>query len=175
MFQNVASLLYTVAIGGLSYLTIVALLRLSGKRTLSKWNAFDFIITIAYGSILATMVLSRQTSWLQGMVGLGVLLALQFLLTWLAVRSPIVQHWVKAQPRLLLFNGKLLATALTQERVTESEVRAAIRAEGIAALEEVAAVVLETDGSFSVIREISPQSDSALADVKGYRPLASQV
>lgn len=169
MINNVSSLLYSLLIGCLSYGAIVALLRLSGKRTLSKWNAFDFVVTIAYGSILATMVLSQQTSLLQGMVGIGVLLLVQFGLTWLAVRSSIVQAWIKAEPRLLLDNGKLINEALVQERITEGEVRAAIRAEGIAALEDVEAVVLETDGSFSIIQEISARSDSAMADVQGYR------
>ena len=175
MINNVSSLLYSLLIGCLSYLAIVALLRLSGKRTLSKWNAFDFVVTIAYGSILATMVLSRQTSLLQGVVGIGILLLVQFGLTWLAVRSSIVQSWIKAQPRLLLLNGKLLTDALKQERITEGEIRAAVRAEGISALEEVEAIVLETDGSFSVIQEISARSDSAMSDVQGYRSMAQQV
>jgi uncharacterized membrane protein YcaP (DUF421 family) len=175
MINNVSSILYSLLIGGLSYLAIVALLRLSGKRTLSKWNAFDFVVTIAYGSILATMVLSQQTSLLQGVVGIGVLLLVQFVLSWVAVRSSIVQSWIKAQPRLLLLNGKLLTDALKQERITEGEIRAAVRAKGISALEEVEAIVLETDGSFSVIQAISNRSDSALADVQGYRSLAGNV
>lgn len=169
MINDVSSILYSLLIGCLSYLAIVTLLRLSGKRTLSKWNAFDFVVTIAYGSILATMVLSQQTSLLQGIVGIGVLLLVQFGLTWVAVRSPNVQTWIKAQPRLLLLNGKPLTNALKQERVTEGEIRAAVRAAGISALEDVAAIVLETDGSFSLIQAINSRSDSVLCDVRGYQ------
>lgn len=168
MFNNLTSLIHTLTIGALSYLMIVVLIRISGKRTLSKWNAFDFVVTIAYGSILATLVLSKETSLLQGVLGIGVLLALQFALTWLAVRTQLVQKLIKGQPRLLLYEGQLQTEALYQERVTEGEVLAAVRAQGIAALEEVGAVVLETDGSFSVISTLSERSPSAMADVTGY-------
>lgn len=174
MFNNVASLLHTLLIGSLSYLAVIALIRLTGKRTLSKWNAFDFVVTVAYGSILATMVLSTETSLLQGALGVGVLLALQFLLTWLAVRTDIVQKLIKGEPQLLLFEGQLLDDALKRERVTEGEVKAAIRAGGLSAIEAVYAVVLETDGSFSVIESSNRGAGTAMSDVKDYRRLATQ-
>lgn len=174
MFNNVASLLHTFFIGSLSYLVVIALIRVTGKRTLSKWNAFDFVVTVAYGSILATMVLSTETSLLQGALGIGVLLALQFLLTWLAVRTDIVQKLIKGEPQLLLFEGQLLTDALKRERVTEGEVKAAVRAEGCSALEAIHAVVLETDGSFSVIETPNREPNTAMSDVRDYRRLATR-
>lgn len=168
MFNNLASLSHTLFFGSLAYIFVIAALRISGKRTLSKWNAFDFVVTIAYGSILAAMLLSTSTSLLQGMLGLSVLLALQFLLTWLSVRSSVVQKLVKTQPTLLLFRGEFCRSALIHERVTEGEIRAAVRAQGIASLESVEAVVMETDGSFSVIQNIGSGPDSAMSDVQGY-------
>lgn len=168
VFNDFTSLAYTFIVVGPAYLLVIALLRLSGKRTLSKWNAYDFVVTVAYGSILATLVLSQETSLLQGIVGLSVLLVFQFVLDQLVSRSAIAQRWVKAQPTLLLFKGTFQAEALEKERVTEAEIRAAVRAQGFLALEAVEAVVLETDGSFSVIRQTDDATDSAMADVKGY-------
>lgn len=174
MFNNLSSLFHTIFVGALAYLAVVALLRLSGKRTLSKWNAFDFVVTIAYGSILATIVLSKQTSLLQGLLGLTILLALQFCMTWIAARSTLMQQLAKAQPTLLLYRGKFQAKAMKQERVTEGEVRAAIRTQGKSTLSEIDAVVLETDGSFSVLPIISSGEDSAMIDVIGYGNLARE-
>ncbi|RZM78685.1 DUF421 domain-containing protein [Leptolyngbya iicbica] len=172
MFNSLTALSHTLLIGSLSYLAVVVLIRFSGKRTLSKWNAFDFIVTVAYGSILATTVLSLNTSLLQGLLGIAVLVALQFLLTWFSVRTPLIQQLVKGEPQLLLFEGEFLVDALKQERVTEGEIKAAIRAQGVTALAAVHAVVLETDGSFSVILSPTPGPDTAMADVQGYRRLA---
>lgn len=169
LFDGWGPLLRTLIVGMLAYVALVVLLRVSGKRTLSKWNAFDFVVTIAIGSTLATVLLSKETSLAQGVLALGLLIALQFVITWLSVRSQIVRRWIKAEPTLLLYNGRFLHDVLSRERIAESEVRAALRQHGKAALDDVEAVVLETDGSFSVIdRPPNGASGSALADVHGY-------
>ena len=171
-FESGSTLLRTLIIGGLAYVALVLLLRFSGKRTLSKWNAFDLVVTVAFGSTLATALLSKDNTLMQVVVAFGLLVGLQWSITWLSVRSVTVERWVKARPRLLLFQGRLQQEALQQERVTESEIRAALRAQGITALEDVEAVVLETDGSFSVLKQRG-SSASALADVHGYSEAAS--
>lgn len=168
MFNSWDALLNTLIFGTLGYIGIILILRISGKRTLSKWNSFDFIITIALGSMLANLMLSTDTSLAQGILGIGMLVFFQFIITWVSVRSKIFQQWIKSEPTLLLFQGELQQNALRHQRVTQGEVLAALRAEGIAGIEDVEAVILETDGSFSVIEKIKRSSASALVDVKGY-------
>lgn len=161
-------LIHTLIVGSLSYLALIVLLRLSGKRTLSKWNAFDFVVTIAFGSILATTLISTDVPLLQGILGLGLLVGWQFLLTWLSVRSNFFQDLIKGHPTLLLWQGEMRKKSMLKVRVTEREVKAAVRSSGGSALEQVAAVVLETDGTFSVVMQInSDVSDSAFSDVHG--------
>ncbi len=167
-FNSWDSLQHTLVIGTLGYIGIIFLMRISGKRTLSKWNSFDFIVTIAFGSILASLMLSSSTSLAQGILAIGLLVLFQFIITWISVRSNIFQGWIKAEPTLLLFQGEFQHHALRHQRVTEGEVLAALRSKGIAGIEDVEAVILETDGSFSVIEKIKRASASALADVKGY-------
>lgn len=164
-FNSWNDLLRVAVVGTLAYIALIFWLRVTGKRTLSKWNAFDFIVTIALGSTLATVFLSKDVALAEGVFAFAVLIGLQFLITWLTVRSPWLRRIVKAEPTLLFESGNFLPTALREERVTESEVRAAIRSAGIVALEDVAAVVLETDGSFSVLKPSEHLSRSALQDV----------
>ncbi|NJN06954.1 MAG: DUF421 domain-containing protein [Richelia sp. RM1_1_1] len=168
MFNSWDALLNSLIFGSLGYAAIIFILRISGKRTLSKWNSFDFIVTIALGSMLANLVLSTDTSLAQGVLGIGMLVFFQFIMTWLSVRSKMFQGWIKSEPTLLLFQGKLQHKALRHQRVTEGEVSAALRAKGIAGIEDVEAVILETDGSFSVIEKLKRSSASVLLDVKGY-------
>jgi uncharacterized membrane protein YcaP (DUF421 family) len=85
---------------------------------------------------------------------------------WFSRRSRQVESLVKSEPSLLLHQGRFLPAAMRRERVTESEVQAAIRSEGIARVEEVAAVVLETDGTFSVIKSSPVPWPSSLKDVR---------
>jgi uncharacterized membrane protein YcaP (DUF421 family) len=167
MFASVETLGRTLAAAVLAYVAAIVLLRVSGKRTLSKWNAFDFVVTIALGSSLATMILSNQTSIAQGVVALAALIALQYVVTWLSVRAQAVQRAVKATPQVLLYHGRFIEEALKRERVTQEEIRATLRAHGIASVEGVGAVVLETDGSMSVVADLAPGKSSAMQDVRG--------
>jgi uncharacterized membrane protein YcaP (DUF421 family) len=140
-----------VIVGTLAYVALVLLIRVSGKRSLSKMNAFDLVVTVALGSTLATVILSKDVALVEGVVAFGLLLGLQFGITWLSVRSASVRRLVKAEPTLLLYQGSILPEQLKRSRVLEDEVYAAIRGQGIAALSGVEAVVLETDGSFGVV------------------------
>jgi uncharacterized membrane protein YcaP (DUF421 family) len=60
-------LLRTLIIVVLAYGTLIALLRLAGKRTLTKLNAFDLVVTVALGSTLATALLSKDVAQGKGL------------------------------------------------------------------------------------------------------------
>ncbi len=168
LFDSWADLGRILATGVLAYVALVFLLRISGKRTLSKMNAFDFVVTVALGSTIAATILSADTSLAEGVLALALLIALQAFITWGSVRSERFQALIKSQPRLLLFRGRFLDDALQQERVTTEEVRAAIRSSGISRVEDVAGVVLETDGTLTVVEEIDPdRTHGAFANVAG--------
>ena len=98
-------------------------------------------------------------------MALGLLIGLQFVITWIAVRFKWAEKLVKAEPTLLFDRGEFKREAMKRQRVDEAEVRMAIRGEGVAAVEEIEAVILETDGNFSVIKKSATDSRSALEDV----------
>ena len=152
VFNGWTGLFRVVIVGTLAYVALVLLLRISGKRTLSKMNAFDLVVTVALGSTLATVILSKDVALAEGVVAFALLVGLQFGITWLSVRSSTISRLVKAEPTLLLYQGRFLLDQMRRTRVLEAEVRAAIREQGIATLAAVEAVVLETDGSFAVVQ-----------------------
>jgi uncharacterized membrane protein YcaP (DUF421 family) len=146
-------LVRTAVIGIFAYAGLVVLLRISGRRTLSKMNAFDFVVTVALGSTLATILLNSDVALAEGLLAFAVLIGLQFLITWSSVRVSWVRKLVTGEPILLVFRGEMLGDAMRSARVTGDEVRAAVRSAGLSAIQDADAVVLETDGSFSVMRE----------------------
>jgi uncharacterized membrane protein YcaP (DUF421 family) len=97
------------------------------------------------------VILSKDVALAEGVAAFAVLIGLQFVITWLSVRSAAVRRLVKAEPTLLFYRGQFLPDQMRRSRVLEDEVRAAVREQGVAALSEVEAVVLETDGSFAVV------------------------
>lgn len=166
-FESWMGLLRVLIVGVSAYIALVLMLRISGKRTLSKMNVFDLVVTVALGSTLASLITSKDLALAEGVLAFAVLIVLQFLIAWLSVRSKTVSKLVKADPRLLFFEGGFLTAGMRAERVTEEEVLAAIRAGGIPDLSAVGAVVLETDGSFTVLPSLGDQARSSLDKVHG--------
>ncbi|MBC5785438.1 DUF421 domain-containing protein [Ramlibacter sp. USB13] len=165
-FDNWWGIARIVVAGVAAYAFLVVLLRTSGKRTLSKLNAFDLVVTVAMGSTLASVVLSKQTPVAEGLAAFIVLVACQYAVAKLSVRQRGFARLVRAEPRLVLHHGRLLDDALDAERLTRADVLAVLRQQGIASIEGVGAVVLETDGSLSVLRELPRGDASTLDDVR---------
>ena len=167
-FDGWPTLMRTALVGTLAYIALVAFLRVSGNRTLSKMNAFDLVVTVALGSTLATVFLNKAVPLAQGLLALALLIGLQFIVTWTSVRLGWVRRTVTGEPTLLLYRGSLMHAAQRRARVTDDEVLAAVRAAGAGSLDEVEAVVLETDGSVSVVRAaVGARGASSLAGVRG--------
>ena len=165
-FDSWFGIVRILIVGVLAYAALIIFLRVSGKRTLSKWNAFDFVVTIALGSTLASVIISKDVVLIEGVIAFALLIGLQFVITRLSVRFDSIKNVVKAEPTLLFDKGEFLNEAMRRQRVTESEIRAAIRSNGLAAIEDAEAVVLETDGTFSVVKKSANDSRTALKDVK---------
>lgn len=167
-FEDWYGLLRVALVGASAYLALLLMLRVSGKRTLSKMNAFDLVVTVAIGSTLATVMLSKTVALAEGVLALALLIALQFSITWLSVRSPALDRLVKSEPVLLQHRRRFLSGAMRAARVAEVETLAAVRKHGESDFGAVMAVVLETDGSFSVVtRRADGDSSSALRNVRG--------
>ena len=144
-------LLRAALMGTCVYVILIFLLRLSGKRTLAKMNAFDLVVTVALGSMVASTTLSKSTALAGGVVGLATLIGLQWMTAFLCSRSDRVDSLVKNTPRLIVWQGQMLHDALRHERMTEQEVRSAVRSQGHVEVEAAQAVVLETNGEVSVV------------------------
>ncbi|OBA38226.1 MULTISPECIES: DUF421 domain-containing protein [Rhodococcus] len=164
-FGSWSDLMRVVLVGAAAYLWLVFVLRISGKRTLAKLNAFDLVVTVALGSTLATILLSSDVPWSEGAVALVLLAGLQFLAAAVSSRWPRSRAVLTADPTLLVEHGAMLDLALAQQRISPGEVRQAVRASGFGDLGQVAAVVLETDGSLSVIGHQQYGNGSVLDDV----------
>jgi len=129
---------------------VVALIRLNGLRSLSKMSSFDFVVTIAVGSIIASTVLSDSVSPLEGMLGVVALLFSQRLLARARV-SANASVLVDNTPVVLMVGERMLDDTLARVRVTRDDIRGKLREANVIELSEVHVVVLESTGDISVL------------------------
>jgi uncharacterized membrane protein YcaP (DUF421 family) len=132
------------------YLATIIFTRLAGKRSFSKMSSFDFAMTVAIGSILASTILSKSVSLADGVVGLAMVYILQLSVASLR-RSSKIEKLVDNKPLMLMDGTKILHDNLSKARVTEADLRSKLREANVLELSQVRAVVFEATGDISVL------------------------
>ena len=158
-FDSWPSLGHTALSALCAYVALIVFLRVGGKRTLAKMNAFDFVVTIALGSTLASVITSKTLPLADGLLALAMLIALQYGVASAIIRAHWFQRLVKSRPRSVFRDRRFDEEAMRRERLARDEVLMAMRRAGIHDVDSVYMVVLESDGSLSVLRH--PEEDPA--------------
>lgn len=158
-FSNWTPLIRIVAVGVPMYIALVVFLRISGSRTLSDMNAFDFIVTVAIGSVFGRALTAKSVTLAEAVVSLALLIVLQYTVSRLQLSIPYFERIVTNPPSLLYFRGEFLDNQLRRQRVSKAELQAAVRKKGPDTLDNVEAVVLESSGEFSVIESVEDATE----------------
>ncbi len=152
-----------------AYVLIILMLRISGKRTLAKMNAFDFIVTIALGSILSAVILNKSTPLAEGLVAVALLIGLQYIFTYLSFRSKKFNDIISNDPVLLYYRGHFFKKIMQKERVTQEHLNKSVREAGFADYGEIEAIVLEPTGDITVIsKNKEGKNDNALSGIQNF-------
>lgn len=132
------------------YLALILFSRIAGLRSFAEMTNFDLAATVMFGSMSATTAVSTSTSLAQGVLALAVLFVVQALIAYVR-RRKLVERAVDGRPLLLMAGPEVLTDNLARARMTDDDLRSKLRLAGVARAEQVAAVVLETTGTVSVI------------------------
>jgi len=150
------------------YVLIIVYIRILGKRSTSELNNFDWIVTVSVGSIVASTIILEDISVTEGGLSVFILMLLQFIVTKLMYKSKSIREVIKSTPQLLLFEGEFIEGNMKKERILKPEVYAAIRQSGLKSVNQIYAIVLETNSKISVIpNENSEEIGFSLSDVQG--------
>lgn len=134
------------------FIALLIFTRIAGLRSFSKISSFDYSITVAFGSIMATTLLSKDPSLLMGAAGLAVLYLIQYVVSRGRRLSHIIERIVDNEPLLIMAGEQVISEHLTQARMTEDDLKSKLRMAGITHPEQVFAVVLESTGDVAVMK-----------------------
>lgn len=147
-----------IVVGTLMYIALIAIVRISGSRTLASMNAFDFIVTVAMGAVFGRTLTTQGVALVESVTALGLLIGLQYLVTSIRSRWPFFKRVITNPPALLYFRGVFIRGTMRRQRVSEEEIQNAVRKRQLGSMAEVEAVVLESSGEFSVIGSLGDRS-----------------
>lgn len=166
IFESWESSIRTIILTVLGYVMIVIILRISGKRTLSKMNAFDFVVTVALGSCLASISLNKDITLTDGVLSFSLFIFLQFIFTFLSVRIEGFRSLITSNPVVLFYKGNMLLKEMKKQRITKEELLNACRLNGYSNLDNVFLIVLESTGDISVIENNSEGCITTFMDIE---------
>ncbi len=131
---------------------IILLVNIVGLRSFSKMTSFDFVMTVAMGSLLATIAtVSAWTGFVQAVVAATILFGTQYIVARIRKVSNSFESFIQNQPMLLMRDGEFIEDALIQTRVAKDDLIAKLRESNVLHLSQVRAAVLEATGDVSVL------------------------
>ncbi|MDX1418436.1 MAG: DUF421 domain-containing protein [Rubricoccaceae bacterium] len=180
------TLLATVWTAAGVYLAVLVYTRLAGLRSFAKMSGFDFAMTVAIGSVVASSILTEKPALVQAAVALGAIYGFQYLVGKMRITWRWAERLVDNRPLLLMVDGEMLEANMRKARVTADDLWAKLREANVLALDEVRAVVLETTGDISVLhgeaggkalegRLLSGVRDAERYDERAQHPLEGDV
>lgn len=163
-FDNIEKLARIVLTAAMVYLMIVAVTKVSGKRSTSQLNNFDWIVTVMIGSLGASTILLKNVPFIEGMSSILTLYLLQFLVTKYASISPSFSSFILSEPKIVFYQGQFLPDAMRDERLTRQELESVMRSNGIHSLDEIEAIVFESDATLNVITKDRDKDNTGIPE-----------
>lgn len=163
-FDNIEKLARIVLTAAMVYLMIVAVTKVSGKRSTSQLNNFDWIVTVMIGSLGASTILLKNVPFIEGMSSILTLYLLQFLVTKYASISPSFSSFILSEPKIVFYQGQFLPDAMRDERLTRQELESVMRSNGIHSLDEIEAIVFESDATLNVITKDANKGSAGISE-----------
>jgi uncharacterized membrane protein YcaP (DUF421 family) len=133
------------------YIFLIILLRVTGKRQVGQLAPFDLVLLLVLSNAVQNSMNAGDNSLVGGMIAATTLIAINYTVAMLTYRSKRMEALVEGRPQVLIHNGKLFESVLTDARMTHHELNAALRQAGCLSVEEVHCAMMENNGSISVI------------------------
>ena len=134
------------------YVLMLTVIRLTGKRTVGNFTAFDLLVALMLGELVDEMI-DGDVSFTQGTVAILVVAGMKSITAWLSYSNRTMEKILEGEPVLVVKNGEFQRDGLRRERLNELDVQSVLRLAGIEDMKEVRLAFVENDGQISIIRE----------------------
>lgn len=133
------------------YFILLAMIRMTGKRTMGQFTPFDMLLVVLLGNAVQNALLGQDTSVGGGLLLAATLIALNWIVGLVSARSPKVEHWVEGSPVLLARDGQVYRNVLRRELISREDFGKAMREAGCPDVADIRLAVLENNGHITVV------------------------
>lgn len=162
LFQDWQAIGRILLSGILIYFLLILIINFYGKRSISNLSMHDYVVTIAMGSIAGSTIILDNVTLLDGLIGILILLSLQFIVTFLSRYDTRIFRKLNSAPSVLFLKGEFIEENMKENRITQDEIYSAIRSQGQCTSDQIYAVVIESNGDLSVIQSASKEYEKEI-------------
>ncbi|QTD43558.1 DUF421 domain-containing protein [Sporosarcina sp. Te-1] len=152
-----------------SFIVLLLLARLMGKKQISQLTFFHYVTGITIGSIAADIAGESETPFVNGLYAMILWALLTYFLNFLAMKSKKARVLLDDTPTVIMHKGKLNEQAMKKSRLTLNDLNMMLREQGIFSIKDVEYAILETNGQLSVMKKTA-QEPATKKDVKAPAP-----
>jgi len=135
------------------YFFLIIGLRLAGKRELAQLNPFDLVVLLTLSNTLQNAIIGNDDTVTGGFIGAATLLVLNYGVVRFLYRHKTLDRIIEGRRDVLIHDGKFVEPHCERELITKEQLKAAMRRQGIASIQDVQEAVLEPSGSISFIQK----------------------
>jgi uncharacterized membrane protein YcaP (DUF421 family) len=139
------------------YFILLAMLRLSGKRTVGQFTPFDLLVVVLLGTAVQNSLIGEDFSLLGGLLLAATLIACNWVVGFATARSRRVEKLVEGSPVLLARDGVMFEPVLRAQNISRKDIEEALRDNSLPDVAGAALVTLEVDGTITVV----PRNDDS--------------
>lgn len=134
------------------YVVLLAMIRMSGKRTMGQFTAFDMLLIVLLGNAVQNALLGRDTSMTGGLLLAATLISLNWLVGFATARNKHAERLLEGAPVVLARNGHVYREVLKRELVSRDDFAKAMRESGCSDVSLVRLALLETNGQITIMQ-----------------------
>ncbi|MGM9615362.1 MAG: DUF421 domain-containing protein [Oscillospiraceae bacterium] len=147
------------------YALLIFLMRLTGKRQLGQLELSELVVTFLISEVASEPIMNPDISVLHIIIPILTLLGLEYLLSFVSLKSVKLRAILSGKPALLIVHGRIDQSQMNRNRITPDELTEALRSDGVLDLNDVEYAILETNGRINIIP--TPQERPATAGQLG--------
>ncbi|MGJ7903038.1 DUF421 domain-containing protein [Lysobacter sp. 1R34A] len=134
------------------YFVLLAMIRLSGKRTMGQFTSFDMLLIVLLGNAVQNALLGTDTSVGGGLILAATLMLLNWGVGYVAARNDRIERALEGVPVVLAREGHVFRDVLRRELVSRADFDKAMRENDCAQIDDIAVAMLETNGHITILK-----------------------
>lgn len=136
-----------------SFIILLMLARILGKKQISQMTFFDYVVGIGIGDMASSIAIDTSLKVIEGVIGLTIYTLLSVFIAYGAIKSFKFRDIVESSPSILIKNGKIMEKTLAKHRMNFDDLLNGLREKDAFNVSEVELAVLETNGQISVMKK----------------------